>query len=219
MRNFDFNAMQAHCDELTKDGKELSVNWDGGGDSGWYTLMLDDQEILSLSSLEDDILEYIAWQLGYGSFAGAFSTEGSAIYDREAKCFTGTDYYSESDEAVLECSIEIDIPEGIWFDRLIIETESNGGHDYLHTQISLQIVNGPYPEDFNEISVDVARQTNEKLMQALEHIENFAGVWDTFTIPRKEFEARDGVLRGRIKNLNYSFNLNEAKDICITFTK
>ncbi|WP_343566251.1 hypothetical protein [Sphingobacterium sp.] len=215
MRTFDFKAMQAHCDLLTQDGKELSVAWDGGNDSGCSTLMLDNVEIASPGPLEEDISLYILSSLGYGSFAGDFSTEGTLTYDRSAQCFAGEDYYSRTDDDILECSIEIEIPEGIWFDELIIHTESYNNCDSLETQIRLRILNGPYPKYFDQIKTGIERQINEKMEQALEHLENLAGIWETYTIPRRHFEVSGGLLFAEIKSIQYSFNSTKVEHISI----
>ncbi len=42
MISTDYAPMIARCDELTEKGAELSITWDGGSDSGYFDMILDD---------------------------------------------------------------------------------------------------------------------------------------------------------------------------------
>jgi hypothetical protein len=84
------------CDELTKDGKDLLIKWNGGNDDGYFEILLDGNQLddeIDFESIEN----YVSNSLGYGSFAGDFSTNGELIYHRETKSFDGVDNYSTAE--------------------------------------------------------------------------------------------------------------------------
>lgn len=207
--------MLAHCDKLTSDGKELTITWEGGNDNGWLTLRLDDQEIQTLNETENQIIRFVEDFLGYGSFAGDFSTDGKVTYDRENKCFIGEDNYSETSADFHECNIELCIPEQIWFDSLALNLESDG--DLVNSSIELRIMNGPYPQAFESMQKDIERKISECFMEITDHLENFAGLWEDLTIRRASFQPKDGLLRYQIHSFTYNFYEYDVKPVLLHF--
>ncbi|WP_316835032.1 hypothetical protein [Pedobacter nutrimenti] len=219
METTKIHAIQAYCDELTRDGQELSVTWEGGNDSGWLTLKLDGIEKENLTEIEHDLLHFVGEELGYGSFAGDFSTDGEAVYNRDTKCFIGEDTYSESEQGLQECAIELSLPEQVWFDTLMIQVEVQDGYDVPEANLTLQILNGPYPEHFDKIKSKIENYLQEMFALATNHIEAFGGLWETFLISRQDFQTHDGSLKGYINQFNYSYNTTDVKDIYIPFSE
>src|ERR1700735_3777194 len=117
MTKSDNEALIARCDQLTENGQVLSIDWEGGGDSGEFTMKLNGEDVSEQTEIDERIIELVAEGIGYESFACHSSTHGSAISDRWEKSFSGTDFYSSSDQGVEECSIKLTIPSWLWFDR------------------------------------------------------------------------------------------------------
>lgn len=210
-------AMQDHCDELTKDGNELSVKWEGGNDSGWFELSVNGKEIDNPSPLVQDIIEFVENHIGYGSFAGDFFTDGELSYNRADKCFVGADTYSETDQRIQECEIAFSIPETVWFDHLTLSVSSERSNDTIEASIFLQILNGPHPEDFDTTKSQLEIHINQQFSDLIDHIEDFAGIWEEYLFPRKDFQARDGMLHYSINKFNFSYHETDVKEIYISF--
>lgn len=125
--------------QLHEDGNELSIGWEGGGDSGWCYFKID------ASTVENEyttaLVDYMYDELNYGSWAGEFSANGEAIYDHESKSFEGTDYYSEDGHSVINSNIIIRVPKKLWFETLSIEVECYYD-DGINTDASFVIKNG-----------------------------------------------------------------------------
>ncbi len=207
------SAMRAHCDQLCAGGKELTISWEGGNDEGWLTMELDGKEIISPSDIEQKIIDTVENMLGYGSFAGDFSTSGKVSYDRDQKCFTGEDTYSESVGDTRDCQIDLFIPGDIWFDRLMLRFESDG--NIVNCIIDLVILNGPYPAHADKILEEIEKQVAKSIMLITDGIDNFDGVWDNLNLDRASFEASDGLLKYQITQFYYSFNEDEYKEILV----
>lgn len=216
MTTQELSAIQTHCDELTQNGQELSVAWEGGNDSGWFYLQLGGIEILELSPLQQHIVQLVQDTLGYGSFAGDYSTDGAVIYDPKGKCFVGEDSYSETDQGAKECHIELAIPEHIWFDSMTVNIQS--GDAAVDTTISLQIQNGPYPEAFGQWQTETEGLLNEKFLSAVMDIDDFEGIWENFTLPRSAFQASGGMLLYKINEFSYSFSSHDQQSVYIPLT-
>ena len=82
------------CNQQVDEGKELKFTWDGGNDSGYASLVLDDNEI-EVAGYSDILLDGIYEELDYGSWAGEFYASGEAIYNKEEQAFIGIDDYTE----------------------------------------------------------------------------------------------------------------------------
>lgn len=111
-------------EEQSKEEKELSIVWDGGGDSGWVYFEIDGDTVEN--EYTETLVDYMYQHLDYGSWAGEFQAQGTAVYNPETKCFEGTDYYSEdSHDCITDLNIKIVIPKSFWFDSFHVECECN----------------------------------------------------------------------------------------------
>jgi uncharacterized protein involved in tellurium resistance len=76
-----------HLTKLLSEGaKEIRVTWEGGNDEGSFSLYVDDKDIDIDWNKKDgsyDLIDYIGDEIGYGSFAGDFNTNGEVVYDVE----------------------------------------------------------------------------------------------------------------------------------------
>ena len=206
-----------HCDTLTANGQNLSVSWDGGGDSGWFELKLDDEPKGELNDLEDLIVELVSDELGYGSFAGEFSTSGSVAYNRETRCFEGLDTYSESTGDSHLCTIEVRVPKDIWFDRinLFIQCEDC---EVMQTSASFFVNNGPRIEAHAVAEEIIAAALGENVKIEISDMQDNVYVSQDITIRANEFEVKEDTLCFTITEFDYSYEDSHSKEITIHLT-
>ena len=214
MEKYSLSAMRSYCDEVTGSGKSLSIHWQGGGDDGWYSLLIDEKEIVALTGLQQQLLNYIADRLGYYSFDGGFSTDGTIIYDTEERAFIGTDDYSETEQDCCDCEILLTVPAAIYFDKLVLQFSSDTYGEYS-AALNVVINNGPYPKMFDELRTD----TEEKLLNAFDliisNLDDFAGAWQEYEMVRSDFQVVGDHLRHTIDSMVYSKDIGESKSVFI----
>jgi hypothetical protein len=111
------------CKELHEGDNELTMRWEGGGDSGWVYFEIDGETVdneytRALVDRMDDVLDY-------GSWAGEFQASGSATYNPETNSFEGIDHYGEDQGDYLDIDFTVKIPKKFWFETLHVEIEKN----------------------------------------------------------------------------------------------
>jgi hypothetical protein len=203
------------CDQQVKDGKELKIVWDGGGDSGWVHFEIDGD------SYDDEhtekLVDYMYNQLDYGSWAGEFNASGDAIYDVEEQAFVGTDYYSETATLSQEVNIQVSIPKTLWFNELGIHIEAN----YDETpdlEVSFGIRNGFLTPEHNQIEEYLKQTLSEKIQQAVSDWEAHTGhelesLWDDVTLRFEDFKVVGDQLVGEIKHIDFRYPEGHDKEI------
>lgn len=202
------------CDDLTKDGKELTITWDGGNDEGCFYIQLDGAVFINENYDLDPIEEYVSNHLGYGSFAGDFSTNGELKYNRETKCFEGTDNYSTSETDDYTCRIKVSVPLDIWFDQLHIniEMENDDKPEVVSTFI---IANGPRIDRHTEIEKKIDTHLKRQVIRMSNNMLDFISLFEDVRISKQEFQERENKLVFFIKKLTYSYDFTKDKDIQI----
>jgi len=153
------------CKTLHEGGNELTLKWDGGNDSGWVHFELDGEGVdneytRALVNRMDDVLDY-------GSWAGEFYANGSAIYDPESNSFTGVDYYGEDETDSEDIDINITVPKSFWFDTLHVEVECNYDEG-SQTSVRFLIKNGFLTEEHTAFS----RNLEEELKKDFDDVFN-----------------------------------------------
>jgi hypothetical protein len=121
------------CDQQVAEGKELSIGWDGGNDSGYAFFKLDKQDIDN--EYTEVLLDHIYEELDYGSWAGEFSASGEAIYSSDTKCFEGTDYCSNEDYISYDCEIKIKVPKEFSFEEIFFECDERTIRVFVKTEL------------------------------------------------------------------------------------
>ena len=109
------------CKEQHEAGNEIKLVWEGGGDSGW--VHFEDKNGDVDNEYTRALVDRMYNTLDYGSWADEFNANGEATYDPETNSFTGTDYYGEDDNDLINTQMIIKIPKKFWFDSLHIECE------------------------------------------------------------------------------------------------
>lgn len=213
MKGSNLQLLLAHCDRLTADGQQLAVTWEGGGDEGWFCMRYNGMDVDRPDEIQQAIIDFVAEHVGYGSFAGEFSTDGLLDYDREQKSFIGQDRYAESISKEHECNIVLWVPEGIWFDRLSINVQ-NEGLDISAVMV-LEIKNGPHPDQFDAISDQLEQSVAKEFMDVIENIDDFEEIWQMTSIKHDQFSIEDGKLVHIIKSIMYSSCNQTTTEIAI----
>lgn len=209
--------MQQHCDKLVEGGHELTITWEGGGDNGWFTMLLDSKEMEAMEEIDREIVYFVENQMGYGSFAGDFYTDGKLVYDPVIKAFIGTDNYSETESVVAKCRIELVVPEEIWFDRIdVLIDDGHSGH-HASVGLTLTVKNGPLPPGMHEWISRKELELSEKFEDVILGLEDYAGVYSELAVDRRDFTACKKGMRFLFEEMDYSQNNEEEREVYIRF--
>lgn len=206
-------AMRLYCDRVTKNGTKLSIAWDGGNDSGWFALQKNDEVIEELTPIQEEILMLARRVVGYGSFAGDFTTTGEAVYNREEKSFVGQDDYSQSDTASLTCQLGVEIPDDIWFDRL--DMEIDGDHS-IDVTAQFIIMNGPYTHIHKDWEKKLKEVLTPQIENAVYELQEYSGIREEISIPYADFELKKRKACYCIDTLSYSYYQDTTTNILIS---
>lgn len=205
------------CDQQVKDGKELMLKWEGGGDSGWVYFEIDGEQVEN--EYTESLVSHCYDTLDYGSWAGEFDATGEAIYDPEKKSFVGTDYYSETDVEEKNPKIVLSIPKDIWFDGLSVEVEEI---EYevsdVNIDVKLLVQNGMVTDQHNEVAETLKKQIVEQLNEnVLKELDSEDAVFANLTFTANDFET-DPETGNKIVNMDQvsvRVRNTDEKDICI----
>lgn len=202
------------CLKKTEEGSEVILKWDGGGDSGWVHLEVDESD--SDDAEAEALVDMMNDQLDYGSWAGEFSASGEAYFDPKTKMFQGVDYYSETDSASADCNIEIRIPKYIHFDNLEILTEDQE----CNVTVSFGIRNGFQHPEAQALEIKLAEELRDKISEAagldVEDEDDIDGYYETYDLIRDSDFVIDGDdLVHTMTHVMYSKRYTTEKDVQI----
>jgi hypothetical protein len=206
--------------QLAEDGKEITMKWEGGGDSGWVYFEVGGETIDNEYS--EALLNYMYDVLDYGSWAGEFTANGEATYQPETKSFTGTDYYSEDDWDSLECNQIIEVPKHLWFESLHVEVESN--HDEPPNVSVLFIVKNGFISqehlDFCSNLEEILKDNFEAVFDNYKGKDEFRGCNDSWILERSEAtEDEDEMLVFDINTVEIQTYQSSDKDVYLELTE
>ena len=202
--------------QLTEDGKTVTMRWDGGNDSGWVYFEVDGEQIDNEYS--EALVEHMYTTLDYGSWAGEFSASGEAEYKPETQTFEGTDYYSEDDWETVEANIVIQVPKELWFETLHIECECSADDD---PQVSVRFIvkNGFLTDQHTDFCTNLENILGPEFNDLFDQYnkdDNFRGCSDSWIIERSEMqEEEDGLLVYNIDKVEIQTMQSQDKDICL----
>jgi hypothetical protein len=201
------------CDKQAAEGKEITLCWEGGGDSGWVFFEIDGVQAdgEEISALVDMMYNH----LDYGSWAGEFSANGRADYDPATKCFEGTDYYSEDDwtYTTFEEPFEFSIPVNYGFDSIEYNIEGNFEDDF-RVEVTFNIINGFITPELRELENEMSEAIKEKLTKELKDIDvNYFGTHRL--AERHEMKNEKGSVIFQFDKIEYSVYNTEEKGVTI----
>ena len=178
------------CDKKTAEGSSIAICWEGGGDSGWVYMQVDDAET---SDAEGDwLVDRMYDVLDYGSWAGEFSASGRAEYDPTTKMFEGEDCYSEDESLTLELDndeiITVKIPKKYFFEELSIEFDNilDAGDVTIRPVVKNGILNQELITYCESLEDDVRDKARALLEKHLEDTDSEYSGWQTENWTMKE---------------------------------
>jgi hypothetical protein len=209
------------CNKQVDEGNELKICWSGGNDSGWTHFQIDGEDV------DNEYTEYLVDRmyevLDYGSWAGEFSAQGEAVYNKEEQAFVGIDDYSEDETVSKECNIVIQVPQELWHDSLSINIEGNDG-DRTRIEARFGIKNG-FLSDKHIVFISGLEERMEEEVDAVieDFVQNsdrdYRSIWETINL-----EPKDGVVKGdfleyTIEELNIGTTSSDEKDVYLEITE
>jgi hypothetical protein len=174
--------------QLSEDGSELAICWEGGGDSGWCYFEIDGDSVEN--EYTEALVDYMYSALDYGSWAGEFSANGKAVYDHEKRTFKGTDYYREDSNDVLNADVKVRIPKNFWFDILHVDCEKNYDDDTYIT-VRFRVKNGFLTDEHTEFCTILENNLALEFAEIFGQYEStddyeFRGCNDVWILERKD---------------------------------
>ena len=205
------------CKDQSKDGNELKLIWEGGGDSGWVHFEDDN------GTVENEYTEVLVNRmydtLEYGSWAGEFNANGEAIYDPETNSFKGTDFYGEDSSDVIEMDFTIRVPKKLWFETLHIEVECN--YDETPEMSAIFIVkNGFLTEEHTDFCRNLERSLQIDFDDLFSNYESkndyqFRGSTDAWILERVNgIESGDDLIF-KLTQVEINVMTEEEKDVVL----
>jgi len=201
------------CDKQVAEGREITLCWEGGGDSGWVYFEIDGTQ--AEGEEIEALVDMMYNELDYGSWAGEFSANGTATYDPITKCFEGTDYYSEDDwtDTTFEEPFAFYIPGTHGFDSIEYNVEGDFEDDF-RVEITFNIINGFITPELRELENEISEAVKEKIIEALKEID--ANYFNTHVLAeRHEMKIEKGAVIFEIPSVNYSVYNTEDKGVTI----
>jgi hypothetical protein len=201
------------CDKQVAEGKEITLCWEGGGDSGWVFFIIDGTQ--AEGEEIEALVDMMYNELDYGSWAGEFSANGTATYDPVTKCFEGVDYYSEDDwtNTTFEEPFAFYIPGTYGFDSIEYNIEGNFEDDF-RVEVTFNIVNGFITPELRELENEMAEAIKEKLNEELKEKDvNYFGTHKL--AERHEMNTEKSSVIFQFDTIEYSVYQTDEKGITI----
>ena len=195
------------CDQQVEQGKELSIGWEGGGDSGWAFFKLDGKDIDN--EYTEILLNHIYDELDYGSWAGEFTASGEAVYSSETKCFEGTDYCANEDYIQYNCEIKVKVPKEFSFEEIIFECEDRYVRVFVKTEL----------EDCSNYIKDIKDDFDIQFYKVIKNFEDdgfeFLGSYFEEETFKNEYVLEGDFLTFVIKSVNLRTEETEERGIVL----
>ena len=91
-------------------------------------------------------------------------TSFKVVYNKDEKAFVGK--YKTRDDNKKDVSVEIEVPEDIWFDTADLRINVNGKSS-VYTDITFNVRNGMFPKNIDDIrkqmQLDISKKVSEQL--------------------------------------------------------
>ena len=205
------------CKTLHEAGNELTMKWEGGGDSGWVYFEIDGDS--TDNEYTRALVDQMDTTLNYGSWAGEFNASGTAVYNPETNSFEGTDFYGEDTSEVLDVDFTVRVPKKLWFDTLHVEVECNYDEEpemSVRTIIKNGFLTNQHTEFCSNLETDLGRDfsslfTNYESNEGYE----FRSCTDSWILERADAVESGDDLLFYIKQVDISVMTNDEKPIVL----
>lgn len=213
------------CDNKHLKNQQVSLHWEGGNDSGWCWIEVNGKQVDLKGGIPERLVNMMYEHLDYGSWAGEFNTHGEAVYNPDKKAFVGTDYYSSSDQILVDAHIPIRIPSAVWFDTINIDIEADSDSHTPQVMIDFRIRNGFKTSAHDNMVEQLRNELPEKFAEAIQagciEVETadieYAGMYFFETYRRDQFNTitENGVemLEYKIDSISLSVNNCDPKGV------
>lgn len=197
-------------DQQAKEGKELSINWEGGSDSGWCYFSVDGETCENEHT--ELVVDMMYDKLDYGSWAGEFYASGEAVYDSKTKQFEGVDSCGIDETCTFKCTpVIIKIPKKFPFDVVSIETE---GVECFVT-VSLEgATRFEHPEEAEYLQ-SLEEPLNEDITDRILEKTDDPSYYANYRIAKTEMMEDGEFLVGKLEELDAQISQNEDRTMII----
>jgi len=201
-------------DQQAKEGKELTINWEGGNDEGWCHFEIDGETCQNEHT--ELVIDKMYDELDYGSWAGNFYAAGEAIYDPKTKEFEGVDECGTEETYSWTCDpVIIRVPKKFPFDVVDIQTESED----CDTSITLEgLTRFQHPEElkyFESIEKSVSDNIIKSIFKQVGKEKDPAGYWFNYRIAKAEMIEDGDFLVGKLHELSAQVSEDEDRNMNI----
>ena len=205
---------------LSEGAKEIRVTWEGGNDEGSFSLFVDEKEVEVLWNNKDDsyeLVDYIADEIGYGSFAGDYNANGEVIYDVEMGAFVGYDDCEMLQDYTYKFKkpLVFSILKELWFDSVLVDI--SGYSEDMDISVRLSISNGPVFEEHMDFESNAVKIIEKEVdHQIFNDIDEVRDVWFSQEYGRDNLSVDiDGNFLLALTEVSYNKYVGEVKDIVI----
>ena len=205
---------------LSEGAKEIRVTWEGGNDEGSFSLFVDEKEVEVLWNNKDDsyeLVDYIADEIGYGSFAGDYNANGEVIYDVEMGAFVGYDDCEMLQDSTYKFKkpLVFSILKELWFDSVLVDI--SGYSEDMDISVRLSISNGPVFEEHMDFESNAVKIIEKEVdHQIFNDIDEVRDVWFSQEYGRDNLSVDiDGNFLLALTEVSYHKYVGEVKDIVI----
>lgn len=211
---------KAYVEKLLADGvEEIRVTWEGGNDEGSFSLFVDDKEVTIDYNKKDgtyELVDFIADEIGYGSFAGDYNANGEVIYDVKQGAFVGTDDCEMLEDYNYDFKKPLVFPilKELWFDSVSVEI--SGYSEDMDISVRLSISNGPVFEEHMDFESNAVKVLEKEIYRLFDTIDEVRDVWYSQEFGRDNLGVdKDGNFLLAITGVTYNKYVGEVKDIVI----
>lgn len=204
---------------LSEGAKEIRVTWEGGNDEGSFSLFVDEKEVEAFWTKKDDsydLVDYIAEEVGYGSFAGDYNANGEVTYDVEQGAFVGTDDCEMLDDFVYKFDKPLVFPilKDLWFDNVLVDI--SGYDEDMDISVRLSISNGPVFQEHVDFESNAVKVIEKEIDTIFDKVDEIRDVWHSEEFSRDNLAVdKDGNFLLSIPSVSYNKYVGEVKDIVI----
>lgn len=209
------------CNQQVDEGKELKFTWEGGGDSGWAELKVDDKGVSN--EFSDQLLDGIYEELDYGSWAGEFYASGEAIYNKEEQAFIGTDEYQEDQSFSHPCNIVLNVPKNLWYDNIEIRIESDEEIYDENVSVNFNVKNGFISDEHGYYAELLQKQIAGEVKQEVDNFVDeggvFRNIWQSITFTKQDAEETPDHIQYKITAISIGTVTSDDKYVELKLTQ
>ena len=205
---------------LSVGAKEIKVTWEGGNDEGSFYLHIDGKDTDIDYTRKDgtyELIDYIADEIGYGSFAGDYNANGEVIYDVEMGAFVGYDDCEMLQDYTYKFKkpLVFSILKELWFDSVLVDI--SGYSEDMDISVRLSISNGPVFQEHMDFESNAVKIIEKEVdHQIFNDIDEVRDVWFSQEYGRDNLSVDiDGNFLLALTEVSYNKYVGEVKDIII----